>query len=177
MRWVLAAEVQPVVHLLKRTMQGEFDVEHPVSEMVTPLVLHASQGLRAGHCILVVMATLVEDAPEPVGHPRCVERHTGAERADHAAGAVDQRRPGMRQHGFRVFVERLDAPSQEVTRIEVVVRCALEQLSPGLLYQEGVIRDEADVALLADVTDTVVLPRDSEGRSPMCRPSMRCPTR
>ena len=155
---VFSTEVQPLLHLSKSAVQDELDIEHPICEMVTSLLSYTSQSRGPDDSVLVVMTSLVEHAPKPVRRPRCVEGRSGAECANHAARTVHHCRPRMRQHCVWIVVERLDATQQQVTPIKIVVSSTLVQLSPGLPYKEDVVRDEADIALLTDISDTTILP-------------------
>jgi len=64
---------------------------------------------------------------------------------------------GVREHGLGVLVERVYATLQVVARIQVVVRCPLEEFATGGPDEAVVVRDDADVAWLAHVADPGVL--------------------
>jgi len=63
------------------------------------------------------------------------------------------------QDDLRVLVERRNAALDQVARVQVVVGGPLEQLAPGLLDQDVMIRRASDVARLPDVPDPRVLLR------------------
>ena len=58
---------------------------------------------------------------------------------------------------MRVLVERINAVLQQVTSIQVVIGRPLEQLAPGLLDDEVVVRGKSDVARLTNIADPGVL--------------------
>ena len=63
----------------------------------------------------------------------------------------------MRQHDVGALVERLHAAFQKVPGVEIVIGGPFEELAPGRLDDEVVVRRQADVLSLPAVADPRVL--------------------
>jgi hypothetical protein len=118
-----------------------------------------AQHLGADHTVVVVAAVVEEHAAEADGRGG----RRGGQRVldglhDLAVG-VDDRRPAVGEHHVGMLVERGNAALDEVTAVEVVVRCPLEELAAAVPEDDVVIELAADVAGLSEVADPAVLGR------------------
>src|SRR5262245_19734018 len=106
---VVTPEVEPFRNVVELTEQGELGNQRPVRAMVAVVQWRPTQHGRPHDAVVVVTATVEEDAPESVRRMRAVGGQRVVE-GYRLVGLVvgEQGREGMHEYGLRTFVEQLD---------------------------------------------------------------------